>query len=285
MLIMQLSEFDIRWVTYHYLCGLDREVSAGLVSSLSGGETLDELVKRACNVARNLEFGKSLDFAPSSQLSRLSNSVATSAVASRPSIRKVKSSPKLTESEQEYLSKNRGCWFCRKINVDHIVSSCPEKKMPSLAATKGELKEVKKEFINALVIVESESDSEYLSCPKSVPTIKLAAKIGDATLPVLLVNCGAIINLLSSDKVVEHSIPTLPMPPMWIHEPMNPNGTLVNQKVVNKVKLPEDDWESCLLTEFVVTPLKDHDTILGMPFLAAEEILVDPAQQKVILPS
>ena len=34
-----------------------------------------------------------------------------------------------------------------------------------------------------------------------------------------------------------------------------------------------------------MAPLAEHDAILGMPFLAEEGILVDPAQNKVILPT
>ena len=33
-----------------------------------------------------------------------------------------------------------------------------------------------------------------------------------------------------------------------------------------------------------MAPLTEHDAILGMPFLTAENIVVDPAQNKVILP-
>jgi hypothetical protein len=34
-----------------------------------------------------------------------------------------------------------------------------------------------------------------------------------------------------------------------------------------------------------VAPLKEHDAILGMPFLASERVLIDPAHGKVILPA
>ena len=94
-----------------------------------------------------------------------------------------------------------------------------------------------------------------------------------------------MINVISEDKVTEYDMPTRPMPPMRIHEPLNPHGTCVNKKVVGKVRIPAEKWESQRPTEFVVGPLTEHDAILGMPFLAEEGILIDPAQNKVILPA
>jgi len=52
-----------------------------------------------------------------------------------------------------------------------------------------------------------------------------------------------MINVISEDRVLEHSIPTCPMPPMRIREPVNPHGTIVDKKVVSKVGLPEENWE------------------------------------------
>ena len=46
-----------------------------------------------------------------------------------------------------------------------------------------------------------------------------------------------------------------------------------------------EKWESQRPTELIVTPLIEHDTILGMPFLVDEGILVNLAQSKVILPT
>ena len=145
-------------------------------------------------------------------------------------------------------------------------------------------KEVKKESVSALeaVVVESDSDSEYSH--RSVPTIKIATIIENTDMPTSLVDCGATINLISSDKVEKHAIPTHPTAPVRIHEPMNPRGVLVNKKIVSKVRVPEKEWESNKPVELLVAPLQDNDVILGMPFLAAENILIDPANGKVILP-
>jgi len=66
---------------------------------------------------------------------------------------------------------------------------------------------------------------------------------------------------------------------------MNPQGVLVNQKVISKVHIPGEDWESSKPAELLVAPLQDNDVILGMLFLTSEKILIDPAHGKVILPT
>jgi hypothetical protein len=90
-----------------------------------------------------------------------------------------------------------------------------------------------------------------------------------------------MINVISEDKVIEHDIPTHRMPAMRIHEPLKPGGTLVDRKVVGKVGIPQENWESQQSADFVVAPLQQHDAILGMPFLATEGILIDPARGRV----
>ena len=64
MLVLQLEKLPIRWVTRHNLRGLNKYVHSGLVPFLEGEKSLDVLVKKACNIARNVEFGKSLEQAP-----------------------------------------------------------------------------------------------------------------------------------------------------------------------------------------------------------------------------
>ena len=66
---------------------------------------------------------------------------------------------------------------------------------------------------------------------------------------------------------------------------MNPQGVLLNKKVISKIRIPGEDWESTRPAELLVVPLQDNDVILGMPFLASENILIDPAHNKVLLPT
>ena len=285
MLVHQLgyaTDKPNAWVTRHYLRGLDRIVHEGLIPHLKEEDTLDTLIKQAANIARNVEFGKSLDqsFRPSTRSASAAPGrySADSSALTKSTSGKPRSFTKLTDAERKYLDENYGCYWCRKINAGHMSRDCPDR----IEAERK--KEVKKESVSALEasVVESDSDSEYSR--RSVPTIKIATIIENTDMPRSLVDCGATINLISSYKVEKHAIPTHPTPPVRIHEPMNPKGVLVNKKVVSKVQVPEEEWESSKPAELLVAPLQDNDVILGMPFLASENVLIDPAQGKVILP-
>ena len=287
MLIAQLGpKTDLRWIHVHFFRGVDKNVRRAMIPFINGNEKLNELIKKACNIARNNEFGKSLDNQPQTPKSRYSTPRPTRNVSSSSSSIPAKLSSgrinkfitKLTDEDRNYLRRNNGCFNCRKINVEHISTNCPD----LLEAEKA--KEVKKESVSALgTIVESESDSEY---PRSsVPTIKLATIIENTTMSSSLVDRSATINLISSDEVEKHAMPTHPAPPVRIHEPMNTQGVLVNQKVISKIRIPEEDWESTKPAELLVAPLENDDVILGMPFLASENILIYPAHGKVIFPA
>ena len=82
---------------------------------------MDILIKKACNVARNIEFGKTLDQIQQS-LSRYSDprSSIGSTITPVKSADKLIFSTKLTNADREYLRKNKECFNCRRINVDHI---------------------------------------------------------------------------------------------------------------------------------------------------------------------
>jgi hypothetical protein len=165
----------------HYLRGLPRTVRNVAISTLKVDEPFKDLVKRCCEIARNVEFGKSLERktpAPSQSSSRPGVASPSSYYTKSPvtSVNTTRDADgkfvrKLTEAEKEYLRKNGGCFNCRKVRIGHIAPDCPEKE---LEVQKARWKEAKKETksVSALVIDESETDSDY-SRPKSVPTIKL----------------------------------------------------------------------------------------------------------------
>ena len=241
MLVHQLgsksNELDA-WVTRHYLHGLDRTVREGLIPHLDEKDTLNTLIKKAANIARNVEFGKSLDYSsnrPSTSRSP-SNAPARSFSGGNSStpMKSTSRKSKLTDEDRDYLRKNKGCFWCREINVDYMFTNCPKR----LGAER--LKEVKKETVSALKasVVESETDSEYSH--RSVPTIKIVTIIENTDMSSL-VDCSATINLISSDKVERHAIPIRPTLSIRIHEPMNPGGILVSKKVVSKVRMPKEE--------------------------------------------
>ena len=206
--------------------GLYWRVRNAMLPAFTGKESLTELVRHAGLVSRNLEFGKSLEsktrFSSSteSKTRSSSSSTARTSSASGTSVLSVnhkmdssgKFLTKLAEPEKDYLHKNKGCFNCRKIKAGHIATDCSEDHSGLGVFIKGRF--LKKESsVSALQVVESESDSEY-SCLKSIPTIKIATEVGGAYLPSSLADCGAMINVISEDKVIKHNIPTRPMPPM-----------------------------------------------------------------------
>src|SRR5579859_2562831 len=67
------------WVTRHYLRGLDRTVREGLIPHLEEEDTLDSLIKKATHIARNVEFGKTLDQGSRSSAPRSSINMSSSA--------------------------------------------------------------------------------------------------------------------------------------------------------------------------------------------------------------
>ena len=79
-------------------------------------------------------------------------------------------------------------------------------------------------------------------------------------------------------------MPSEPASPINLHQAMAPDAVLLDRKVTSDVHLPSESWHSTHQHDFTVAPLKYHDVLLGMPFLAAEKILIDPANNAIILP-
>ena len=300
-LVLQLRKTDDHLTKLDYICGLHYKIYDALIPTLAGNETLKDLINKATVITRNLKFGKSFKLSkarssPSTVEPRTHFTSSTSSTTHTPPAstavlsvnREMDSSDrfllKLSKSEQEYLKKNNRCFNCRKTKVNHIAPDCFEDHSGSGVLVKGKYlrkEKVKKESISMLQVVESQSDSEY-SRTQSTPTIQIAAKIGTAPLPSMLVDRGAMINIISEHKVIKHDIPTHPTLPTQIHEPLTPHGTRVDKKVISHVKIPGENQQPA---EFVVAPLTEHDAILGMPFLAEEGILVNLAQNTIILPT
>jgi hypothetical protein len=205
---------------------------------LDEDEKLNVLIKKACNIARNNELRKSIDkqiqVSKPRSLNPRSSRNSASLQSSSPRSAKLAIGKvnmfiiKLIDEDRDYLRRNKGCFNCRKINVDHIFINCPELPESNVKA-----KKVKKESISTLeAIVESTSDFEYLC---SAPIIKVATIIKETPMSSFLIDCGAAINVMSSDKVKEHAISTQSTSPVRVQEPLNPHSTIVNQKVVSKV--------------------------------------------------
>ena len=247
MLVLQLgNEASRLWFTGHYLRGLNKAIRLAVLPALIGNETLKVMIQRASNVARNLDYGKDLERKTPSVTPRtgglntsiVNRNTGPTGIAPAGSMPKfLPGREKLSDSDRRLLMENDGCFFCHKFNAGHKADTCP-KRAKFLEEKDTKVKEAKKESISALV-VESNSDSEYSLCPKSVPTIKIVSRIAGAIFSSTLADSGAMINVVSEDTVDKQVMPTQLMAPMRIHEPFNPDGTVVKRKVVGMVEIPE----------------------------------------------
>ena len=94
---------------------------------------------------------------------------------------------------------------------------------------------------------------------------------------------GASINVISPRVVKRHNLAKQPASPVRIQQALDPDSSVHDTKVVSAVTLPTESWTSTHEHEFTVAPLSNHDALLGMPFLAKEGILVDPANRLIFL--
>jgi hypothetical protein len=133
--------------------------------------------------------------------------------------------------------------------------------------------------VNDMSVVESESESPY----SSVPVITVFAEVQGASVTALA-ECGASINVLSTDTVQRQRLRTQRTTPVRIHQLFVPKGIIVNEKVISHVILPKQSWKSKKPEDFLVAPLQNHDAILGMPFLSTNNILIHPAKRRLLLP-
>jgi len=160
-LVTELGNTDTRWVHEHFLWGLDDATHIALAPALLGDEDLDSLIARANNVSRALKQARP----HTTTTHTMTHAPASSSQPSQSNFSSSPSAPanlkKLTEMEREYLHNNRGCFRCRKTNVDHIASTCPETSggKPSTPVIK---KEAAIDAIVTLDIAGNEYNGAYL---------------------------------------------------------------------------------------------------------------------------
>jgi hypothetical protein len=124
--------------------------------------------------------------------------------------------------------------------------------------------------------------SDSYSCSSS-PTIIVKVQVQNTPVKALT-DSGSTVNVLSSDIVKRRRLRIQTNHPVSIRQALHPKGFITMKKLVSKVSIPSELWKSTKSAEFIIAPIKNHDAILGMPFLASEKILIDPANKRVILP-
>jgi hypothetical protein len=196
---------------------------------------------------------------------------------------------KLTEQERDFLRNNKGCFRCRKTNVDHIAFNCPEKNGTIAKGSKEPV--IKMETLDAIVdefdpLDSYPSASSHASdTPHRTPRpIVMAAKIQGLPTQALM-DSGASINAISLETVRRNALKTIPCAPVRIRQSLNQKGITANEKLLSQVQLPTKGWTSKKSHEFIVAPIHPHETILGTPFLASENLLINPAEHDVQCPT
>ena len=318
----QLSvQMSSNWLRLCFLKGMDPELAKLLVIEIDEKDSVSLMCQKALKKAKILEFTTSLPLAtsrslPSSGLfrpqtgptslpssartlpalssratpARITPTVSTSRSSSNPAQQR-KYPGKLTQEERDILSANKGCFACRRVNAGHYYMDCPEYSGERRTSVKKEVVSIVDGYVvrrpapdpSDNVSLDNDEMEPFDPYP-SVPMITVPAKIQSAVVEAG-VDCGASLNLISPDAVDKCEASKEPANPIMLHQALDPEGQVTCEKVVSDVVLPHSDkWKSSRKHEFTVAPLANHDVLLGMPFLASEGILIDPAGRELILP-
>jgi hypothetical protein len=99
-----------------------------------------------------------------------------------------------------------------------------------------------------------------------------------------LMDSGASINAISQEVVKRNALRTIPCSPVRIRQSLHQKGVTVNEKLISRVQLLSKEWTSKKSHEFMVAPIHPHEIILGTPFLANENLLINPAKYDIQCP-
>ena len=292
---MHLSELgtgtDPRWVKRHFLRGLRPKLHIALAPHIADVNDLNRLITMAQDTHDALALAGAYDQFTSRTISsslsggsqpRTSGSNTTMRSSTPAASTSGTSRKPITDSERAYLRANNGCFWCRKINAGHMSNSCPEFLTWKAAKDKASGVEKAKATVSEIAVVSSESDSES---DYPVPSIVLETEIQGSIAEDSLIDCGATVNLVDSNFVRNRHLRTYTSHPIRIHQALSPKGFIVNTALLSKIRIPSKNWESIKPAKFIVTPLEHHNVILGMPFLAAERIRIDPAAGDILPPA
>ena len=90
-----------------------------------------------------------------------------------------------------------------------------------------------------------------------------------------LIDSGTSINMVSPCVAGCKKLPRLPVcPSIHIGQAFHPTGVLAKEKISATISIPLKNWTSKKPANLLVAPLTNSETVLGMPFLAQEQIKV-----------
>jgi hypothetical protein len=271
----------------HFVAGLDMKIKRNLVPVLhnfpTAGKTpiaiTDEVSKAAQNIQDNLgsiydDREKTTKTVPTS-----SNSTLKTSAQSRPGNSSSSSSSfstNLSDEERSMLMKFGGCFYCKKIRAGHRSWECPERKKGGIRPPKEVI--IKKETVNSMSVEEENEDPVEAYSSFRPIVVKAKVKQHETT---ALVDPGAAINIMDPTIANGQLIESIRPVRLSSQALTNIKPITIDSKAVTEINLPEIPLQS-QPRDFLVAPLKDNGVILGMPFLAQEKLLVDPAHRQII---
>jgi Retrotransposon gag protein len=173
------------------------------------------------------------------------------------------SRPKYSNKEHARCYMEGECFGCGR--KDHVQKECL-------------LKFKRKVTVNLLDFSEEEIN-EAQQCSSVLPIIVPIEVDGHKALA--LADSGAGANLLQ-DKVVKRTSlrPQLAKNPSLLRQPIS-KEPVVNQELLARVDIPSQGIHPSKPSVFKIA-LISHEAILGMPFLVANDLLVDPVARKLV---
>ena len=298
---------DLEWAKIHFERGLKQSIQLAIAHSFTDDDTIDTMISKAQrsaevhqrwkesgvlsnNSARSTTYYTKPKTTPTTNTSSSKTPItpksATSATPKR---------EKITQPERDFLSANNGCFFCRKTNAGHMSNECPELKIfqERKAKKEAEVNAMQFQSVDAMDIGEDCSKSpckqpvtpkSWPKAPAARPPILVNVKVQNVCTPAII-DTGATTNAVSVRLVKEQQLRTQPSQPIHILQPLTSHRNIVvNTELISKIDIPSKSWTSKQPHQFTVVPLQRHDVILGLPFLAAEGIIVDAAEGDIIIP-
>ncbi|TMI77515.1 MAG: hypothetical protein E6H10_18855, partial [Bacteroidetes bacterium] len=195
----------------------------------------------------------------------------------------------LSEAEYLRLREAKACFYCKKENVDpsHNYKSCPKRQ----ANLERKMKQEEMNFVDESKIMEADIYQYEPSDSYSVPTT--TASPSSSPVPPIIVSAtldnhavrgpadsGASSNFVSPQVVQRAKLRMHPTTPSLLRQALSKTPVYISKQITANVKLANGIPIKKPST-FKVAPLASHEVIFGMPFLAENNLLIDPVARKL----